>query len=89
MRAWSLFLALAGCAHVAPAPAPTGATCASVCAHEVALECAAGWPTQKGTSCVEVCQNINLSGIVTLDLSCMAAAPTCAAIDACGRHIEN
>jgi len=82
-----------GCGHVImPGPSPIphpGATCSSVCAHEFSLGCPAAQPTADGRTCVDVCENITLSGFTTLDLGCMDAAPTCAAVDQCSASVNN
>lgn len=80
-----------GCAHL-PGPAPVphpGATCESVCAHEAQLGCDAAKPTAHGASCVEICTNVELSGLARFDLPCMDAAPTCAAVDDCSAAPQN
>jgi hypothetical protein len=66
------------------APAPSGITCADVCAKYRALGCPEGNPTAEGEACEAVCENVQSSGIVKLDLACRAGIASCADIDACG-----
>ena len=65
-------------------PIPHGpATCADACARASQLRCDFAKPTAGGASCETVCQNIQDSGIVALDLGCRVAAATCEAAEAC------
>jgi hypothetical protein len=87
-----LFVGL-GCPHnPTPTPVPPTpgamdasgpATCADVCQHESVLGCSGAQPTPNGASCVEVCANVQASGIISWDLVCRANAATCEDIDAC------
>lgn len=65
-----------------PAP-PTGVTCAEVCEQMTKLSCEAAKPTAEGASCLDVCRNIQDSGVVSWNLNCMVAAQSCSAVDAC------
>jgi hypothetical protein len=76
----------------APTPSPTptvdassnaGYTCTSVCTNLKNRKCPGANKTVKGSTCVDVCQNTQDSGIVTWDLKCRSTQTTCAAIDAC------
>lgn len=89
----ALMLLALGC-HPLPPPAPipppdptdpwdSRITCADVCRHEADLGCEAARPTAAGASCVEVCGNVQASGVVRWALGCRARAATCAAIDRC------
>lgn len=84
--------ALAGCPRPIPPPVPTppdadfdggAATCADACARLQQLGCPAGQPTPRGAPCVEVCENVQQSGVISWDLSCIARAVTCGATDRC------
>jgi len=67
------------------AAAPSGdVTCADVCAKYRALGCPEGNPTEEGDACEAVCENVQASGIVKLDLDCRANIASCAEIDECG-----
>jgi hypothetical protein len=71
-------------AFVLPAcPATQSGSCASVCANMARLGCPSARPTAKGAPCVEVCDNLQNSGIVKWDLACRARAESCEAADAC------
>lgn len=65
------------------APDAGAGSCPLVCDHLRALSCPGGAPTPEGATCEQVCQTIQESGIVHWNLTCRAAASTCAAIDAC------
>jgi hypothetical protein len=74
----------------APAPTPTvdassnaGYTCTTVCTNLKNRKCPGANKTVKGSTCVDVCQNTQDSGIVSWDLKCRSTQTTCAAIDAC------
>lgn len=64
-------------------PDPSAVTCADVCERMSKLDCAAAKPTAEGASCLDVCRNVQDSGIVRWDLACMAHAASCDAVDAC------
>lgn len=66
-----------------PTPDAGPYTCATWCAHARVLSCTAGKPTPRGAPCEEVCQNMQASGPVQLDLRCRTHAPTCAVADEC------
>ncbi|MES1205009.1 MAG: hypothetical protein ABUS79_03650 [Pseudomonadota bacterium] len=87
-------LASVACPKPLPPPAPPApdadtdggpATCASACARLQVLGCPAGAPTPKGAPCVEVCENVQSSGIVSWDLDCIARGVTCGSTDRCTR----
>ena len=58
---------------------PQDATCVDVCTHAAILECVSAKPTAKGATCVEVCENLQNSGLPKWNLPCRAAAASCAA----------
>ncbi len=60
-------------------PTPSVADCSTACAHLRALGCPDGQPTPAGTSCEAVCEDTVASGLVRLDVACLAQVPTCAA----------
>jgi hypothetical protein len=66
-----------------PIPDPISATCTEVCVRGDFLNCKWAQPTPGGASCVEVCENVQTSGIVQWDLGCRAAARSCAEVEAC------
>lgn len=85
LRLLLLALFVSACSAVTappPKPEPT-AICADVCARGVELGCAFALPTDGGSSCVEVCDNVQSSGIIEWDLACRASASSCEAIDLC------
>lgn len=85
LRLLLLVLFVAACSAVPaphPRPEPT-VTCVDVCARGVELGCAFALPTEGGASCVEVCENVQSSGIIEWDLACRSAASSCEAIDLC------
>lgn len=70
----------------APKPKPDGdfvADCKAVCLRARDLGCAIAKPTANGKHCVEVCENVQGSGIIKWNLECRASAITCEAADAC------
>ena len=64
------------CAHIAPTPGPSDATCASVCARGAELGCRWATPTPGGATCYEVCDNADKQG-EPWQLTCLAKAMTC------------
>lgn len=83
-------LAAALCCSPPPAPAPrvdagSPADCQAACDRLAELGCEEAQPTPGGASCVEVCNNTEQSGAVTLDPACVATIATCAAIDGCAQ----
>ncbi len=85
----SILVAGLGCTPTPPIPPVTPTTdagapsCASACATLRALRCPAAETTPRGATCVDVCQNVQSSGIVAFDLPCLARARTCAEASAC------
>lgn len=63
-----------------PPPSPSDASCSSVCAHFVDLGCRAGT-----NSCVDVCNNVQASGVVSWNLPCRLSSTSCERADACER----
>lgn len=57
--------------------------CERACARLAQLGCPEAKPTPGGGSCVSVCQNVEDSGIVTLDPECVAKISSCAEIERC------
>lgn len=68
-----------------PQPLPEGgvATCSSYCENAANLGCAFSAPTPEGTTCEQVCGNVQGSGVISWNLACRTTAATCAAIDQC------
>jgi hypothetical protein len=58
-------------------------TCADACKHGFDLDCEFARPTPKGQTCLDVCGNVQQSGIIMWNLSCMSTASTCPAIERC------
>lgn len=85
LRLLLLAIFVSACSAVpAPSPKPEPkATCADVCARGVGLGCAFALPTEGGATCVEVCNNVQSSGIIEWDLECRASAASCEAVDLC------
>jgi predicted small lipoprotein YifL len=97
--AFVVLLSLVGCPPKPPVPVPptpidappdaddTGgrapATCYDVCKRQAALGCIGAKPTAHGATCMEVCNAVQSSGVVTWNLGCRANAPSCAAADLC------
>ena len=73
----------AGCPSTTPVPG--AATCATVCAKGVSLNCVFATATPKGASCETFCTNLQASGLPKWDLACRTKAATCAAMDLCER----
>jgi hypothetical protein len=76
--------------HPIPAPnpepqpdRPATPTCADVCKRLFDLGCPAAKPTPQGATCVDVCLNVQNSGVVSWDLKCRARATSCAIFDRC------
>lgn len=74
--------------HPPPGPVPPrldagGPTCGAACQHLTTLDCAWARPTANGHTCLEVCQNVQESGIVGWNLPCLQLAPTCQDADRC------
>lgn len=65
-----------------PEPTPTEATCEAVCDHGDTMAC--DWAA-KEADCVNVCNNVQASGILKWNLDCRLAAQSCAAVDECER----
>lgn len=70
-----------------PEPEPDGgaATCASMCQHWAALGCEEAEPSPGGVPCVEVCLNVQGSGVLLWDLECRSRVDRCEDIDECER----
>jgi len=90
---FAIVVTLTGCPRPIPPPVPPTpdadagavASCASACARLQQLGCPAGRPTPKGVPCVEVCEDVNSSGLIVWDFDCVARALTCGATDRCAR----
>ena len=67
----------------APAPVPPSATCATVCHHWAEMSCNEAKGTPGGESCVDVCRNIQNSGVFEWNLECISTVKVCSAIDKC------
>jgi hypothetical protein len=82
--AFALLWLAVGCRTVVPDPVPTPrAPCVKMCDHMRVLNCEVAQPTPEGTTCEQVCENTEASGIIRLDLACLTAAPNCGAADTC------
>jgi len=60
-------------------------SCHDVCKRGEQLDCSWALPTLEGATCIEVCQNVQSSGIVNWDLDCRVTAKTCNEVDECER----
>lgn len=58
-------------------------TCADVCARLSALHCPEAETTAAGATCLDVCRNVQSSGVAGWNLSCLSNAKSCAAADSC------
>lgn len=86
LGAFLLVVLLVACAQVPIVPVeptPPTATCSDVCARGAELGCEFARPTDGGVGCVDVCENVQRSGIIEWDLACRASAPSCDAVDLC------
>lgn len=84
-----LLAGLAGCPPKPPTP-PTpperdagAATCSDACTHLAALGCKEGKPTPEGSTCAEVCENVQSSGVISWNLGCRTHIESCAQVDDC------
>jgi hypothetical protein len=66
-----------------PPPAPGAVPCPVACARLAELGCPEADPTPDGASCVDVCQNVEDSGVLRYPTGCVAAATTCAEAQRC------
>jgi hypothetical protein len=88
LAALVLAAGLAGCPPKPPPPpekpGPAGGPgCDVGCARLAELGCDAAKPTPQGASCIEVCQNVQASGITSWDIPCMQRATSCPEADKC------
>ncbi len=80
----ALLVGLFAACQDAPQPRPPlppyrpNTTCAAACAHRLALGCTDGKPTAKGTSCEDVCLDVNASGVARWPTDCLVVTRTCA-----------
>ena len=58
-------------------------TCADACARLFALHCSEAGTTAGGATCLDVCRNVQSSGVVAWNLSCLSSAKSCAAAESC------
>jgi hypothetical protein len=73
-----------------PAPAPeddaaTHTPCYQACKQLAKLGCPEAQPTTGGATCTQVCQNVEDSGVVSMNPSCVARAESCSIAKACGK----
>ena len=59
--------------------------CYLACQKLKALGCPEAKPTAAGATCVQVCTNIESSGVVTMGPECVAKAESCSIAKACGQ----
>lgn len=91
VRALLFCVLFVGCPKPGPGPVPPPpppvldgpATCADVCRRAIELGCAGSTPTPEGASCLEVCLNLQESGVASWNLMCRARAATCSEAEAC------
>lgn len=73
-------------ADVTPLPPPVDAgPCARACARFRILKCPEAEATKAGVTCEQVCENVESSGVITLDPSCVERATSCEATEQCRR----
>lgn len=73
-----------------PIPAPDGGlppTCGGACERARTLGCSWGLPTAAGTPCETVCADTVASGLVALDLACLARMARCEDEPTCSRAV--
>lgn len=71
----------------APAPLPPSpATIAGACDRGRALHCAWAEPTAAGATCEQVIAESLATGIIALDLQCVASITTCQGEASCARN---
>lgn len=58
--------------------------CYRACKKLEQLGCPEAKPTAAGATCLQVCQNIESSAVVTMDPECVAGAESCRIASACG-----
>lgn len=66
-----------------PVDAGTPADCDAACAHMAELGCEEAKPTPKGTTCEQVCKDIEGSGTVTLNPACVVGISRCDQVESC------
>jgi hypothetical protein len=66
-----------------PGPAPDAVPCHVACERLSSLRCEESEPTPDGTTCTELCESVEESGVVRYPTGCVAAAKTCAEAVAC------
>jgi len=66
-----------------PTPIDGPATCGTACERLRIMRCPGGEPTPAGATCETVCGNMQTSGIVAWDLTCVTMAANCTAADNC------
>lgn len=90
-------LSLTGCPKPGPTPVtpttpdaatsdadiPRQLTCADFCQHCSTLGCKCADPSPGGVSCLDLCANVQNSGVISWDLDCRVRAASCPAIDGC------
>lgn len=85
-----------GQADAAPAPPPPPPAadagpmrpCEAACARYAFLKCKQAQPTPDGASCVDVCENVESSGVMSLGPDCVAHAARCEDADACAYAVK-
>jgi hypothetical protein len=77
--AFAIALALASCDPFPPpvSPDPAPADCEQACQRLEALECTEAEPAADGTTCVDLCREVETSGYSTLNLSCVLELDSC------------
>jgi hypothetical protein len=60
-----------------PRPEPNASACSAACERLAELGCPEAETTPAGASCLEVCENVEASGTVTLDPACVAQLDAC------------
>lgn len=61
-----------------PAPPPVAdPTCETACSNLARLKCESAKATAEGASCTEICTNVQTSGVVHWNLSCLSDARDC------------
>lgn len=65
------------CSDVPPTVPKKSINCVAACKHLRDLKCQEGYPTPEGNPCEMVCENVQFSGIVLLDLQCIVASENC------------
>lgn len=90
MKKFLIGLVCVGCTQTfyppRPEPVPDAGTppdCAAACARMTELGCEESKPTPNGSTCEEVCNNVESSGVITIQPACVVEIESCDQINGC------